>query len=439
MGLFLRIWIGQFFALVGTGTSAFSLNLWILQETGSIARFTLAFFFTSLPCMLLSPLSGVCVDRRDRRTIMLACDTCSVVITSALLMLELGGELAIWHVYLAMILQSAVASLRWPAYQALTATVAPTEQLQRAVGMGQLAEACNYIFSPALAGALLPLLGLSGVLTIDACLSFVALATLISARSATSAPAPSGQSLLADIRYAFSYLHARPGLKRLLGYFAGMNFGAGFAIVLATPLLLSFTTQRVMGQVLSISATGMLAGSIVMIALKRNQSPVRVILCFSLISGVAIGMSGLRPDPVWFAAAGFLFFFSIAAVNAGSQALWLLCVEPAVQGRVFAARRALAMLTQPLAYLLAGPLAEAAEAAMHPNGSLAELFGGLLGVGQGRGIALIFVCIGVYIALLTQVFLRNRSLQSLEPLLVSRRNDAQAFAHITPEPESPLE
>ena len=67
-----------------------------------------------------------------------------------------------------------------------------------------------------------------------------------------------------------------------------------------------------------------------------------------------------------------------------------------MQGRVFAARRMIAQLTVPIAFLLAGPLADQIlEPAMMPGGALADTFGGLVGVGPGAGMGLMFVILGV--------------------------------------------
>jgi hypothetical protein len=67
-----------------------------------------------------------------------------------------------------------------------------------------------------------------------------------------------------------------------------------------------------------------------------------------------------------------------------------------MQGRVFSTRALIAQLSQPLAMLLAGPLADRIlEPAMMPGGGLASLFGWLVGTGPGTGIALIFVVCGL--------------------------------------------
>ena len=75
-----------------------------------------------------------------------------------------------------------------------------------------------------------------------------------------------------------------------------------------------------------------------------------------------------------------------------SQAIWQSKVAPDVQGRVFSVRRLMAQITAPVAFLLAGPLADNIfEPAMQPGGSLESAFNGLVGTGTGAGMSLIFI------------------------------------------------
>src|SRR5690606_14089564 len=79
-----------------------------------------------------------------------------------------------------------------------------------------------------------------------------------------------------------------------------------------------------------------------------------------------------------------------------NQAIWQSKVAPDVQGRVFSLRRFIAIAIIPLAQLIAGPLADQVmEPAMQPGGALSGVFGWLVGVGPGTGMALIFVFAGL--------------------------------------------
>jgi len=94
--------------------------------------------------------------------------------------------------------------------------------------------------------------------------------------------------------------------------------------------------------------------------------------------------------------------FAAPVINASSQAIWQSKVPPEIQGRVFAVRRLIAQFTAPVAYLAAGPLADRVfEPLLAPGGSLAGSVGRVLGVGEGRGIGLLFVVLGTLLALIS--------------------------------------
>jgi len=78
--------------------------------------------------------------------------------------------------------------------------------------------------------------------------------------------------------------------------------------------------------------------------------------------------------------------------NGSSQAIWQSKVPPDVQGRVFATRTLIASLVAPITRWISGPLADKIfEPVMQPDGSLAAIFGKIVGVGPGAGIGLMYV------------------------------------------------
>jgi hypothetical protein len=86
-----------------------------------------------------------------------------------------------------------------------------------------------------------------------------------------------------------------------------------------------------------------------------------------------------------------------------------------MQGRVFATRRMIAWSSLPLAYLLAGPLADRVfEPLMAAGGPLAGSVGKLIGAGPGRGIALLYMIFGVFLLGVTLVALLYPPMRRLE-------------------------
>lgn len=88
-----------------------------------------------------------------------------------------------------------------------------------------------------------------------------------------------------------------------------------------------------------------------------------------------------------------------AVTNAATSTLWQLKTPQDKQGRVFAIRRMVAWSAEPLAYGLAGPVAQLFGTPIAQN----------LGLGQGGGIAVVFLLAGPALLLvITATYLRPR-------------------------------
>lgn len=406
MRVFILIWFGQLVSLIGSGLTGFALGIWVYQRTGSVTQFALISLCTTLPLILISPLAGTLVDRWNRRWAMLLSDSAAGLSTLAIALLLVAGRLEVWHIYLAAAWGSIFSAFQWPAYAAATTLLVPKKHLGRASGMTQLGQAVAQLISPVLAGVLLVTIQLPGIILLDFATFLCALVTLLLVRfpdaKTTAAPEAGKGSLLREAAYGWRYITARPGLFGLLIFFTASNFLLGFVVVLATPLVLSFASSVVLGTILSIGGMGMLVGSLVMSTWGGSQRRINIVFGFMLLSGLCIMAAGLRPSIPLFALATFLFFFGLPIINGSCQVIFQKKVEPLVQGRVFALNGAIAGASLPVAYAIAGPLADKVfEPLMASNGALAGSIGQLIGVGPGRGIGLLFIVMGALTILVT--------------------------------------
>ena len=101
MKIFLTIWSGQFFSLIGTGMTRFALLIWAYQQTESPLTVAVLGLASFIPIIVVSPFAGVWTDRIDRRKIMFVADLGAGLMTAGLLLLFSSGRLLIWHLYLA--------------------------------------------------------------------------------------------------------------------------------------------------------------------------------------------------------------------------------------------------------------------------------------------------------------------------------------------------
>ncbi|HRN50223.1 MAG TPA: MFS transporter [Anaerolineales bacterium] len=420
MRTFYIIWFGQLVSLLGSGLTGFAMGVYVYQETGSITSFAMSILAFTVPGVLFSPIAGALVDRFPRRWMMILSDFGAGLTTIAILALFLSGSLEIWHIYVANFVASLFGTFQWPAYSAATTMLVPQEQLGRASGMVQMADAISQLAAPAIAGALFLTWGIPNIIMIDILTFLFAVGTLLYVRIPepvrTEQEAATKPSIMSSVRTGFSYIRQRPGLFQLLMYFAGINLFFTMLQPLWTPLLLDLGTPAQAGLVGSIVGAGMLVGTFVMSAWGGPKQRVLGVLGTGLWMGVILIFLLLPASMTLIAVTGFFSMLVLPIMNGSSQALWQSKTEPDLQGRVFSVRRMLAQFTAPIAILLSGPLVDRVFGpALMPGGVLADtLIGQLVGVGPGRGMALFFAVIGLLVLVITVIALGSPRLRKVQ-------------------------
>lgn len=400
MRRFTVIWVGQLLSLVGSGVTGFVLGVWIYQQTGSATAFALSQLAGAVPYVLLLSMAGALVDRWDRRRVLLLCDGTLALTTFALALLLYLGRLEIWHVYLLNATWAVVAAFQGPALVAVTPALVPRSHLVRAAGMSRSAIALGLLASPLLAGVLQPSIGMIGVVLVDFASYAFALAALLLVRIPPAHNVAEHQALTSPWRAALDgwhYVASQPGFPGLLGYVAVVNLALHMARMLALPMILTFTSPQTLAWMISVGIGGMIAGGLALAVFPiPQQRRMAGVLAGGLLCGVALVIMGLRPSPTLVAIGMFGAYFSLPVINGCIDVIWQTRTPPGVHGRVSASFRFASALAAPVAYALAGPLADRVfEPMLAPAGRLAATLGPGFGSGPGRGTGLMYVLLGI--------------------------------------------
>ncbi len=401
---FTIVWLGQIISVLATSMTQFALTIWVFEKTGSYTALGLVQVFFITPFLLLSPVAGAMVDRYDRKLMMMLSDLAAGLGTIFILVMQSLGLLEVWHLYVTAVIAGLGNCFQWPAYSAAISTMISKEQYGRANGMMSLVETGPGIFAPLLAGALLPLIGLVGILWVDVLTFLVAIGALLIVhipqppRSAEGQKAAGGR-LLQEAAYGFRYIFARPSLMGLQLVFFFGNLFAGIAFTVFAPMILARTgnNEAALSYALSAGAVGGVVGGVIMSAWGGFRRRVHGVLLGWIWSGfVGMFLLGLGRDIAWWAAFMFLGSLPFAIVNGSNQAIYQAKVPPDVQGRVFAARRLIAWFTNPISPLIGGTLADfVLEPGMQAGGWLTPVFSGWVGEGPGAGAAVLMVICGL--------------------------------------------
>jgi predicted MFS family arabinose efflux permease len=357
--------------------------------------------FSTIPSLLLQLVAGALVDRWNHRRVMMVADTAAGLSTLALLLLYRSDQLQLWHLYAAAAVMGGFGAFQQLAYSASVTLLLPKSQYARASGMISLGQYASQIGAPVLAGILIGIIGLTGILLIDVVTFLAAVGALLIVRIPQPEVSRSDrqETLRTDSVFGFRFIAARPGLLGLTLIAFAFSLAEAMAYPLIVPMILARTgdDELALGTVQAVLGVGGVIGGVLISVWGGPKRRIHAILIGLLLTGVlGDAFMGLgRSLPVWLASAFFLEVF-IPTIIGANQSIWQSKVPPDMQGRVFAARSLMSSVAEPVSMVLAGLLTDHwLEPAMVSGGSLAPLFGGLVGTGAGAGMALLMVFCGV--------------------------------------------
>lgn len=425
MAGFIGVWIGQAISLLGSGMSWFAFTVWAWRETGQATPLALVGFFSFGSTVLLSPLAGALVDRWNRKLVMMLSDLGTGLATIAVLVLYLTDRLEVWHLYGLGAFAGAFQAFQLPAYLAAVTTMLPKQHFGRAEAVIGLAKSASGILAPILAGFLLPIIDVSGIMAIDIATFVIAIAALALVSVPQPAPSAAGKEarggLWKESLYGFRYMAARPGLLALQLITTGGSLldYAGYVVLAPMILARSADNASTLGSVQSAAAIGAVVGGVLMAVWGGPRRRIHgVLLGWALAGVLGLSLLGLGRGLVVWAAASFMYAFFTPIINGCEQAIWQVKVAPDVQGRVFGTQSLVSNLAVSLGMLLAGPLADHVfEPAMLSGGGLAGSLGGLVGTGLGAGMALMLVLFGLLEMVLGGAGYFFRAVRDVEELL----------------------
>ncbi|MEM9212772.1 MAG: MFS transporter [Cyanobacteria bacterium P01_F01_bin.150] len=400
MRSFLRIWVGQLVSTIGSYMTVFALMIWVWQQTESATTLALITFFSQLPRIFITPVAGLIVDRFDRKRLMILGDVVALLATVAIALLYYIGVLQIWHLYGAVAIYGCFGQVQNLAYSTSIALLVPKAQYTRAESMVAAVNYSGAIFSPILAGSLYPLIGLSGIFTIDFSTFLIAFGTLLSvtipkpdAPSKSEAAAQDNAPLGQKLTYGFRYIAARPGLVAMVIAFSLFAVPNDISKALYNPMILARSggDARILGIVTTAAGLGGVLGAVGISVWGGFKRKIHGMLVGFAVAGFFKIILGLGQTSWVWIAAHLCSTLAVPLFYSSSNAIWYSKVPPSSQGRVLAADQMIGLVIGAIAPLMAGPLADyVMEPAMSNDGWLVPVFGSIIGSGPGAGIALLY-------------------------------------------------
>jgi MFS family permease len=327
-------WSGQAVSLTGTWAQGMAQSWLVLGLTSSAFALGLVNFATAIPALLLSLLGGAAADRLDRRRILLVTQAAMMALAFILGTLVALGQAQFWQVLLIALGLGVAMAYDLPANQALVPELVKREEIPRAIALNNAVFHGSRLIGPALAGALIGLVGLAGAFFANG-LSFVAVIAsllLIRSRGAGSRAPSQWQAIREGLRYvrAQPRIGAMLGLTALTSMFVFPNLAVMMPVYARDVLRVGVSE---MSFLMAASGLGALLGSLGLLAVRREQQKSRIFGGVALLVLSLLALAWARSFPlaligVALLSLGISIAMGLAATVIQEQ------VDPALRGRV---------------------------------------------------------------------------------------------------------
>lgn len=403
---FTLVWLAYLISSIGNRIGDFAITLWVWELTGSATSLALTGFFYQLPRIVTSIFAGIVVDHFSRKYLMILSEAAVVASTLMLLMLYLRGQLAIWHLYLAVSINGGFEKFGQLAYRASISLLVDNQNYTRANSMNAAIANSSSIIAPAIAGILYPIIGLGGILPIKLVLIAIALSIL----ALLEIPQPTVEqkkykekkislvnrltSFWLEVTFGIRYLWQSPNLKALLIITTLFWLPYTLMDTVYQPLVLARTnsSSQALGAVSTISGFAGITGAIALTVWGGFRNNVRGMLTGFTSASLAEIVFGLGQGLSVWLPAQFCASLSYSLIESSETALWMKATPAKVQGRVFAAHFLVYDLLSMPVILLAGVLSDRVfEPAMRSPSILQYLFAPIFGTTSGAGIAVLYI------------------------------------------------
>jgi MFS family permease len=332
---------GRGLSLLGDEVAVLGLVLWASVRGEGPLAVTALVVAAALPQLVAAPLAGLLADRVPTRRLVASVSVLQSLVVLALVAAVGSGSLPLVVLgVLALNIGQAVAN---PAWQALVPTIAPGDDLPRALSVLQTVTAAAMLAGPAVGGLLVGGLGIGVALAVDA-VSFLALALVALALRTERRPAPEEHEKGAAAALAGVRLVAGSPLLRAMFVLLATTLLAVGAVNVAEVFLLTQelgATPQVYGAIGALFAVGLMGGALAGRRRLGVRASARLLVGVLAWMSTALVVLGLAPSLVVAGAATFAVGLGNGLLNVLVQSIVVRRTPEPVLGRVFAALSAL--------------------------------------------------------------------------------------------------
>lgn len=201
---------GQAVSLVGTWVQQVAMAWIAYRVTGSAFMLGLISFSGQIPILLLAPVGGLLADRLNRRTLLAAIQVVAMTVAAWLGYLSYTESFSAWALVIASLVLGISSAIEMPTRQSfILQTIHDGSNAANAIALNSLAFNGGRVVGPAVAGAVLALMGETACFVINAVSYLAAIYSLLAMRPRSMDPHRRKGTLRESIQYLQHFAPAR--------------------------------------------------------------------------------------------------------------------------------------------------------------------------------------------------------------------------------------
>ena len=438
MRTFLQVLVNTAVANITTSFLWFALTFWVYLETRSVLATGIIGGAYMLLIAIFAMVFGTVVDRHRKHAVMVFAGIFTLaafLIAGGIYLLfperqllDLGAPW-FWLFSAIILIGAVVENMRNIALSTTVTLLVPVERHANANGMVGTVQGLAFMVTSVFSGLAVGLLGMGWTLIIALVLTAAAWVHLLTLRVPEEQPERSAERApIIDLRGSITAVRAATGLFALIIFSTFNNFVGGVYMALMDPYGLELFPVEIWGVVLGVTSTGFIIGGILVARFGLGRNPIRTMLLLVVVMG-AIGALFTIRDWWWLYLVGIWIYMTIIpAVEAAEQTVIQKVVPFQTQGRVFGFAQAFEAAAAPITAFLIAPIAQFLIIPYMDSSEGQQAFGWLLGEGESRGIALVFLVAGVIMIIAAVLAFFTRSYRHISRLYAGNQESVPAAA-----------
>jgi MFS family permease len=412
---FTLLTVGQLVSISGSAMTQFGLGIWMWEKTGNATPFsmiTVAFFLANV---LFSTVGGSLVDRLPRKVTLILPDLAAGIITCITLVLYLTDKLTLPFLYISSFLSGVFNAIQMPAYSVTMSAMLQKEEYGRANGLFSLTQSAPNLIAPILAGMLIGIIGLEGIMIIDIVTFLFAISMVMlvdEGETVSSGVKGIFKNIFKDTAIGFQYIAKRKGLLAILLIFLTVNGAGGFINTLLSPMILGKfnNSSIILGWVQTVFGAGSILGGVIMSFWGGTKKKVYTVLLGIFLMGVGSIFLGISYSLVVILLSVLIISFTVFA-NAASQSISQSIVPIELQGRVFSAMRFISLGAMIVSMAISGPLV---DKVLYKYFEGENLLTHIFGIGKSASMGFLITVSGIIVLITAIIGFTNPLVLSVE-------------------------